>query len=161
MNLDYRAIILSKVAAIVQLRLDGFTGLDPGTVKSHIIEAVGPVYAEGFGSDEEPLWMTVHEITPMVRLTAWYELAEDTTEPGVRPDHPVVWIERPIIPSRVSDVLNLPGKHQPARVDHLIAWPVRGLCLRLSRRSRQPTLLFAFAPMSESEFDQSPMTTRD
>lgn len=156
MNPEGKAI-LAAVDRIVKLKLDGFVGLAPDTTLSHIIEAVGPVYAEGFGGGETPLWMTVHELAPMVRLTAWYTLAEDASEPGVGPDHPVVWIERPITPAQVADLLKLPGCHRPARADHLMAWPARGLCLRFSRRSGLPTSLFAFAPMSESEFDQSPM----
>ena len=156
-----RESVLSAVSAIVRLTLDGFTGLSAGTTKSHIVEAAGPVFAEGFAGGEWVLWMTVHELSPNLRLTAWYELADDALEPGVGPEHPVVWIERPITPTQVADLLDLPGSHRPAWADHLVAWPERGLCLRYSRRSRQPTLLFAFARMSESEFDRSPMAARD
>lgn len=160
MNLDADAI-LSTVTAVVQLRLNKFSGLASGIAKSHIIEAVGPIYAEGFGWGEIPLWMTVHEITPMVRLTAWYELAEDAPEPEINANHPVIWIERPIVPSQVSDLLNFPDSYRPTQAEHLMVWPRRGLCLRFSRRSKLPTLLFAFVPMSEPEFDRSPMILRD
>jgi len=157
MNTEREAVL--AVTAIVQLRLDDFTGLCVGTTKSHIIKAVGPIFAEGFAGGVRPLWMTVHELSPTVRLTAWYELADDASEPGVSPNHPVVWIERPIILTQITDLLNLPGSHRPARAGHLMAWTERGLCLRFSRRSRQPTTLFAYARMSESEFDQSSMVS--
>lgn len=154
-----REAIRSAVVDIVQLRLETFTGLVPGTTKADIVESVGPVYAEGFGGGIIPLWTTVHEIASPGRLTVWYELDEDADEAGIGPDHPVAWIQRPIVPSEVTDLLKLPGSHQPARADHLKAWPGRGLCLRYSRRSWLPTLLFAFPPMSPSDFDQSPMAT--
>jgi hypothetical protein len=53
------------------------------------------------------------------------------------------------------------GGHRPARASHLMAWTERGLCLRFSQRSRQPTTLFAYARMSESEFDQSSMVSSE
>jgi hypothetical protein len=149
------------LAAVVGLRLEGFTGLRAGTTRSHVVQAAGPVIAEGFGGGAIPLWMTVHQLSPVIRLTAWYALADDAAEPGVGPDHPVLWIERPIQPSEVTALLDLPARHQPARAGHLMAWPERGLCLRFSRRSRLPTLLLAFAPMSHDAFDRSPMATRD
>jgi len=154
-----REAIRSAIVNIVQLRLDSFTGLVPGTTKADVVEAVGPIYAEGFGGGIIPLWTTVHEIASLGRLTAWYQLDEDSDQDGIGPDHPVTWIQRPIVPSDVAELLKLPGSHQPARVDHLKAWPDHGLCLWSSRRSRLPTLLFAFPPMSPSEFDQSPMAS--
>lgn len=158
MNPD-REAIQSAVLDIIQLRLETFTGLIPVTTKADIIEVVGPIYAEGFGGGIVPLWTTVHEIDSPGRLTVWYELDEDVDEAGIGPDHPVAWIQRPIVPSDVTNLLKWPDSHQPARAGHLKVWPERGLCLWHSRRSRLPTLLFAFPPMSTSDFDQSSMVT--
>jgi hypothetical protein len=154
-----RESIQAAVVDIVQLRLEAFTGLIPGTTKTDIVEAVGPIYAEGFGGGIIPLWTTVHEIVALGRLTAWYELDEDSDQDGIGPDHPVAWIQRPVVPADVTELLRMPGSYQPSQAGHLKAWPERGLCLWYSRRSRLPTLLFAFPPMSPSDFDQSSMAT--
>ena len=144
-----REAIRSALVDIVQLRLENFTGLVPGTTKADIVEAIGPIYSEGFGGGVYSLWMTVHEIDATGRLTAWFELDEEAGEVGIRP----------VIPSDVTDLQELPGSHRPPGADYLKVWPERGLCLRYSRRSWLPTLLFAFPPMSPADFDQSPMVT--
>jgi hypothetical protein len=154
-----REAIRSALVDVVQLRLENFTGLVPGTTKADIVETIGPIYSEGFGGGVYSLWMTVHEIDAMGRLTAWYLLDEDAVEVGIRPDHPVTWIQRPVIPTDVTVLQELSGSYRPPGKDYLKVWPERGLCLRYSRRSWLPTLLFAFPPMSPAEFNQSPMVT--
>lgn len=154
-----REAIRSALVDVVQLRLENFTGLVPGTTKADIVEAIGPIYSQGFGGGVHSLWMTVHEIDALGRLTAWYELDEEADEVGIRSDHPVTWIQRPVIPSDVTDLQEFPDSYRPPGKDYLKVWPERGLCLRYSRRSRLPTLLFAFPPMSPADFDQSPMAT--
>jgi hypothetical protein len=148
------------LTAVAGLRLEGFSGLAPGTTRADVTEALGPPLAEGFGGGKYPLWLTVHEIAPGVRITAWYRLNEEAEEPGVGPDHPVLWIDRPIVPGDVGQLDAMAG-HTPPRAPHLKAWPGQGFGLRFSRRSRLPTLLYAFTAMSVAQFDASPIAGHD
>ena len=141
------------IKQFVDLELNAFYGIKPGTVKSHVIEAVGQVYKEGPGLSILSLWMSVHVFKPLVRITAWYQLEE---EQNSIPDHQaVIWLERPITPDEVKELRAWPNGIHPGGVPHLLAWPDRGLCLYFSRKSRLPTLLFGFEAMTEAEFDQS------
>ncbi|MGF1521666.1 MAG: hypothetical protein ACFBSF_05025 [Leptolyngbyaceae cyanobacterium] len=148
---------LAALTTFIQLRLDEFNGLSPGITQSHVIEVAGAVIAEGFGGGSVPLWMTVHELSPAIKLTAWYELDEDEPESEVDDTYPVLWLEQPIVAAQVSELLKTPASYRPERASHLMVWPQRGLCLRYSHKSRQPTLLFAFKQMEHSEFERSPM----
>lgn len=149
---------LAPLRAVVDMELTNFEGLASGTTQAHILTALGPVYAAGVGVGELPLWMTVHELTPLERVTVWYALTDEIAEEHIDPQQPILWLERPITPEQVADLLNQPDGHRPAHASHLLAWPERGLALYFSRRSGLPTLLLAFSPLSRADFDRAPMT---
>jgi hypothetical protein len=146
---------------LVDLDLAEFAGLVPGTTRGEVSDVLGPAVAEGFAGGAFPLWMTVHDISPGIRATAWYLLDEEALEPVVGQDQSVLWIDRPIRPEDVQSLRDRDDGYSPPRRDHLVAWPERGMCLRMSRRSRLPTLLLAFAAMDADEFERSPISRHD
>ena len=148
--------ILQSLRAFVDIELEEFSGIRPGTHNGHILEVAGPSIMEAWGSEYAPLWMSVHKLTPTTRLTAWYlidQLTEDASYPAKGVPQMVVWIERPIVPLQVESLLETPGFYYPEGIPHFQVWNSRGLCLRYSQRSRLPTLLFGFPQMSKATFE--------
>ncbi len=142
------------VRAVIDLDLADFTGLPAGTARSDVIEVAGAPVAEAGGSSPERLRMTVHDIGPQRRLTAWYADGAEGAGGDV-----VVALERPIVPGDVEALLAREG-HRPRGSRRLTAWPDRGLAVWFSARSTLPTILLAFPAMTPAQFDGSPLARR-
>ena len=147
----------AAVRAVIDVDLERYPGLPRDTARADVIAAAGAPVAETAGSaDPASLRTSVHDVGPGRRLTAWYA-STDPSLPSL--DDPVVALERPIVPGEVEALLEREG-HHPRGSQRLTAWPERGLAVWFSARSRLPTILLAFPPMTPEQFDASPMGRR-